>query len=262
VLVNAPPAVELAQPAPGAVFFAPASVGLAATASDPDGHVVRVEFLANGTALGTATASPWTLTWSGAPPGVHVLTARATDDRGALSASAPVTIRVGSRLSPRDDAYVRDGSSAKKNFGSATTLVVRTSTTGNNRWAYLKFDTSAFGSVTSARLRLFGKLTSTTSTVVRTSAYPVSSTTWSERQITWNNRPSLGAKPLATVAMDNRTTAARWYELDLTAYVAQEKAAGRSLVSLGLRNDASSSPSDQFDSKEAGTNRPELVVIP
>ncbi len=262
ILVNAPPAVELTEPAPEAVFLAPASVSLVATASDPDGHVVQIEFLAGGTTLGTATASPWMLTWNAAPPGVHVLTARAIDDRGAVSVSPPVTVRVGSRLSAQDDAYVRDGSSAKKNFGSASTLVVRAATTGSNRWTYVKFDTSPLGSVTSAKLRLFGKLSSTTSTVVRTSAYPVASTTWSEHQITWNNRPSLGATPLATVVMDNRTTTARWYELDVTAYLQREKAAGRHLVSLALRNDARSSPSDQFNSKEAGTNGPELVVVP
>ncbi len=74
--------------------------------------------------------------------------------------------------------------------------------------------------------------------------------------------PVHGGTALATVVMDNRTTTARWYELDVTAYVAQEKAAGRHLVSLALRNDARSSPSDQFNSKEAGTNRPELVVVP
>ena len=54
----------------------------------------------------------------------------------------------------------------------------------------------------------------------------------------------------------------RRYELDVTAYVAQAKAAGRHVVSLALRNDARSSPSDRFNSKEAGTNGPELVVVP
>lgn len=173
-----------------------------------------------------------------------------------------MTIRVGSRLPPRDDAYVRDGSNANRNFGSALSLVVRTAANGSNRWTYLKFDTSALGSVTSAKLRLFGRLSSTTSVTVRTSAYSVATTTWSERQITWNSRPSLDGTPLSTVVIDNRTTTARWYELDVTAYLQREKAAGRHLIGLALKNDARSTPSAQFNSKEAGANSPQLDVVP
>ena len=64
----------------------------------------------------------------------------------------------------------------------------------------------------------------------------MASTTWSEHQITWNNRPSLGGTPLATVVLDNGTTTARWYELDVTAWLWQEKAAGRHLISRRLRD--------------------------
>src|SRR5262249_20247571 len=44
VLVNAAPQVSLTSPAPDAVFAAPASITLTATATDADGQIVRVEF--------------------------------------------------------------------------------------------------------------------------------------------------------------------------------------------------------------------------
>src|SRR6185295_1128249 len=65
------------------------------------------------------------------------------------------------------DSYVRDGSSASGNFGTATTLLVKNSgstNSGFNRWIYLRFDLSSVsGSVSTAKLRLFGKVDNTAS---------------------------------------------------------------------------------------------------
>jgi hypothetical protein len=55
-------------------------------------------------------------------------------------------------------------------------------------------------------------------------------------------------------------TTAAWYELDLTAFLAAEKAAGRNAVTLVLRNPTASSAQTIFASDEAAAGRPELVV--
>ena len=91
---DAAPTVTLTQPANGSSFAAPASVTLAATASDPDGTVAKVEFFNGATKLGEATTAPYTLTWSAVPAGSYTLTARATDYLGATATSAPPTITV------------------------------------------------------------------------------------------------------------------------------------------------------------------------
>src|SRR6185503_19430026 len=91
---NAPPTVSLASPAGGATFTAPASVSIAASASDSDGTVARVDFFANGTLLGTDTAAPYTFAWSNVAAGTYNLTAVATDNAGATAASAAVSITV------------------------------------------------------------------------------------------------------------------------------------------------------------------------
>ena len=56
------------------------------------------------------------------------------------------------------DAYVRDGTYAGQNFGTATDLVVkRSATLGNTRETYLRFGLSGLGDVVDGKLRLFGR---------------------------------------------------------------------------------------------------------
>jgi hypothetical protein len=91
---SAAPTVTLTQPANGANFAAPATVGLAATASDVDGTVTKVEFFNGATKLGEDATAPYTFTWSGVGVGTYTLTARATDDFGQAVTSPPATITV------------------------------------------------------------------------------------------------------------------------------------------------------------------------
>lgn len=138
---------------------------------------------------------------------------------------------------------------------------MRTSTSGNNRWTYLKFDTSTLAAVTSAKLRLFGALSGTTGSTVRTATYGSANTTWAENTLTWNNKPASGSTALAIVTMVN-STAGRWYEWDVTGYLQQEKAAGRHLVTLVLKNTSTSNVPDVFNSKEASSNPARLAITP
>ena len=56
------------SPAAGSKYAAPAIVSLAASASDSDGSVSRVEFLANGTLL-EPTSAPYEYSWTDVPTG-------------------------------------------------------------------------------------------------------------------------------------------------------------------------------------------------
>ena len=262
LVVNAPPAVTLTGPGPGAVYTEPATITLTAAASDGDGAIARVEFFQGSTSLGLATASPYRLDWTGVPAGKYALTARATDDRGAVATSGVVLVAVRTRLGPTADAYVRDGSYKGRNFGSAASLQVQSGGSGNNRWTYLKFDTSGVPAASNVRLRLFGGLSGTTSTTVGTSVFAASNTSWSESSITWNSRPATGATALASVTMVNNSTTPRWYEWDVTAYVLQERAAGRRVVTMVLKNLNSSTPYDTFSSAQASGSPPELLITP
>jgi len=86
-LGNHAPVVDLVV-APERFFVAGQVVTLTATALDPDGQVVKVEFF-NGTAkLGEDTTAPYAWALSTLPVGPHLLIATATDDQGAKSSAA------------------------------------------------------------------------------------------------------------------------------------------------------------------------------
>jgi hypothetical protein len=186
----------------------------------------------------------------------------ATDGPAELGDTEAVVQGLISNVGVQADVYVRDGSSASSNFGTAAALVVKntgTTNSGYNRWVYLRFDLSGVsGTVSSSKLRLFGSVNSSTSATVTTALYPVSTTSWTETAITWNNRPASGASALSSSVVTNAS--ATWYEWDATAYVASELAAGRKVVSLVLKNVTTSSATTTFNAREASSNRPVLVV--
>jgi regulation of enolase protein 1 (concanavalin A-like superfamily) len=98
---NVAPTVSLTTPAAGAVFTAPATVAIAATASDPDGSVVQVDFYAGAVLIGSDTTSPYSMSWGGVAAGTYALTAVARDNAGAMTVSAARDIRVDSATLPR-----------------------------------------------------------------------------------------------------------------------------------------------------------------
>ncbi len=91
--VNVPPTVSITSPANGATFTSPANVTIQAAASDADGIVVKVGFFNGSASVGTDTASPYSQKLT-LYAGTYVLTAAATDNAGATTTSAPVTITV------------------------------------------------------------------------------------------------------------------------------------------------------------------------
>jgi RHS repeat-associated protein len=94
VTVNAPPTVAITAPLNNAVVVSPGNITLTATASDSDGSIAKVEFYQGPALVGTATAAPYSVSLSGLASGAYTFTANATDDRGAVTVSAPVTILV------------------------------------------------------------------------------------------------------------------------------------------------------------------------
>ena len=93
---NTPPTVSLTSPANNAAFTAAASVAISATAADANGTVSKVDFYNGATLLGTDATSPYQYTWSGVAAGTYTLTAKATDNLGAVTTSSIVTITVSS----------------------------------------------------------------------------------------------------------------------------------------------------------------------
>ncbi|MET9634154.1 glycoside hydrolase family 48 protein [Lentzea sp. NPDC006480] len=91
---NRAPSVSVTSPAAGQSFQSGQSIPLAATASDSDGTVSKVEFLADGVVLSTDTTAPYEGSWTSASVGDHAVAARATDNLGAVTTTAPVPVKV------------------------------------------------------------------------------------------------------------------------------------------------------------------------
>ena len=95
LLVNARPVIALTSPANHAAFTALATVPLTASAGDADGTVAAVEFYEGVSRLATVTSAPYIFIWSGVATGNYTLTARVTDERGAVASTPPAALTVG-----------------------------------------------------------------------------------------------------------------------------------------------------------------------
>lgn len=161
-------------------------------------------------------------------------------------------------LNTSADSYVRDGSYAGTNYGTATSLVVKNeSVAGYRREAYLKFSLSSLGisRCSSAKLKIYCTYTDTNTPV---QAYTVLDDSWTELGITWNNRPSTGTIALSTQTSGSTGT---WYIFDITSFVDSELR-GDDTVSICLKDATVAGKGLDFNSREASSNKLELEILP
>jgi len=174
----------------------------------------------------------------------------------------------GSALAPAADTYVK-GATPTTNFGSITEMQVKRTLnpgSGKGRQAYLRFETATLdpNHIFKAPLRVYGRLNFLTDTNrnVPCAVFPVGNTTWSELGMTWNNKPS----PTVLVELTRLIVTdaiPRWYEFDISAYVRDERAQGRTRISVLLRNMQRGETGDfytLFNTREAANHHPQLVV--
>ncbi len=168
-------------------------------------------------------------------------------------------------LLPVSDSYVQGGPYADNNYGTLSVVQVKEGGTLPHltRYGYTKFDLSGVpAGLASVQLRMFAKLTDASSTDVPLDFYPVTDTTWRESGpggITFNTQPASGSSPIASATIADTTWT--WYTVDLTDYVAAEKAAGRNVVSFLLKNRVVTTLLTMIGSREAW-NKPRLVIVP
>jgi hypothetical protein len=89
---NKPPTISITNPLDGATNTPGINLLIETAANDPDGTIALVEFFAGTEKLGEASIPPFAYLWENIPKGVYRLIARATDNSGATTTSAPVTV--------------------------------------------------------------------------------------------------------------------------------------------------------------------------
>jgi hypothetical protein len=157
----------------------------------------------------------------------------------APAAAATIT------LNPVADGYVQSDQPDAK-FGTATSLKVDGSPATTS---YLKFNVQGLsGAPAKATLRVYKSLSTTTAITLRR----VTDTTWGETTLTYNHRPAPGGTAIIPPTPWGTNV---WLSYDVTPLVT-----GNGLVSFAL--DTTSSTSKSLPSREAATNKPELVIEP
>ena len=94
---NQAPKVAIISPSTNQNLVQGANYNIKAHAIDADGKITKVEFYYNDNhLLGTSTHSPYEISGStaGAVPGAYLITARAYDDKGNVTTSSPIIIKI------------------------------------------------------------------------------------------------------------------------------------------------------------------------
>jgi hypothetical protein len=91
---NVAPTVSITSPANNTSFVAPAGITLNADAADADGTVSKVDFYNGSTLLGSDATAPYSYSWTGVAAGNYSITAKATDNAGAVTTSSAIAVVV------------------------------------------------------------------------------------------------------------------------------------------------------------------------
>jgi len=94
---NALPTVSLVTPADNATFTEGKPVSITANASDFDGTIQQVDFYQGSTLISSDTSAPYAATWNPSA-GNYALTAKATDNNGAISTSQIVNVTIAAAM--------------------------------------------------------------------------------------------------------------------------------------------------------------------
>lgn len=142
VNTNIAPSVAITSPVENASFDALANFTISADATDVDGSVSKVEFFMGAEKLGEDLTAPYSLDLTNLPTGSYALTAKATDNSGAVTTSGLIDLNV---VCPAvqvniADVYAMNPAVDQKNtiylgYGP-TSLTVTASATGSQGYTY------------------------------------------------------------------------------------------------------------------------------
>lgn len=252
-----PPAVGTLS-ASSPTWTAAGNVVLTLSSATDDVGIRQVEFWdgESNTLIATDTASPWTLTWAfdKAQNGVHRFFARAVDTSGNFTDTSellrtvdiagtnevvPVAADVILRQANPNTAYPSD--TYLYSDYCAQTNPCKTDT------VYLRFTVPGRGPITQATLKLY------TSTNPSSGIHLLTQTSnkiWSETTTTWNSKPTLDGLTFAEVKPSATNS---WVSVDVTDVV-------RSGEVFSFAVHSKSDDGWQFNSKETGSNPPQLLI--
>jgi chitodextrinase len=100
IKANAPPLIQIISPNNGELFLEGDDIRIEAEAMDSDGNIEKVEFFSNGILISTRTSAPFVASLNNVESGRYEITAKATDNQGAVTTSNLVAVVVESENRP------------------------------------------------------------------------------------------------------------------------------------------------------------------
>jgi hypothetical protein len=113
--VNQAPTVSIGSPSNNSIFSAGSSITLAATASDADGSISKVEFYQGTVKLGEDATAPYTFEWTNVSAGTYSITAKAIDNGAPAASSTSPAISITVSAASSDLSWLLAGNTATDN---------------------------------------------------------------------------------------------------------------------------------------------------
>jgi gliding motility-associated-like protein len=124
---NTSPTVSITGPSNNAKFDEGGTITINANASDANGSITKVEFFNGTTKLGEDLTNTFSFTWADVPPGVYVITAKATDNQNNVTTSSAVTVVVGNVNAPPTVSISEPLNNSEFSTGSSMTITATAS---------------------------------------------------------------------------------------------------------------------------------------
>ena len=174
------------------------------------------------------------------------------------TANVPVTLTTVT-LTAVADTYADQGA-ATTNFGTATTLNVRSANTSNRR-AFVRFDLSAIPTTARVQSATLQMTMTTAPTASRSYEADKVGATWTETALTWNVQPAAGAATATVATGTTSNVVLSWnVKTDAAAFVTTPATNFGWRVKDVTENSATARLGI-FNAREAASGRPTLVVV-
>jgi len=118
-VANNAPNVALSSPATGTSFTSSTAITISAVASDRDGTISKIDFYQGTTLIGSDDTAPYSFSWSNVTSGTYSITAKATDNSGAVTTSSAITLTV---VKPAPVTYIYQCNACVDPSWTATTV--------------------------------------------------------------------------------------------------------------------------------------------
>ena len=244
-------------------FNTDSDVALTTTATDSDGTITSVEFLANGQLIGAANKDndhQYSLNWRPSQAGAYSIQARATDNQGAVTLSDSKAALVGtsitgSTLTATQDVTITQNSSSTGNYSNTEVY----GSTSAPKIALVEFDLSDISSAKYIQSAVFKpyvtKLQNSPGTF---SIYAAGTVDWNQTSADWYDKPSKG-KLLDTITISSTN---QYVSFDVTEALQDAIDAGQAKITLWIEDSEQEQQRFDFASENnSSISKPAELIV-